>query len=519
MNRTIFFLISILLFSAFNMNAQVIPQCEKIPHQLKAHKDIRIDNYYWLNDYWLNGARKEKVLDYLNRENSYADTVMQVTKDLQDLIYNEIKGRIKETDQSVPYFENGYWYITKTEEGKEYPIYTRKKGNMDAAEEILLDVNQMASGHEYYQIGSLDISPDNKLMAYGVDTLGRRQYTIYFKSLETGEILAESITNTTANLVWALDSKTVFYSTKDIKTLRSNKIWRYKLGIKSSSKLVFNEKDEMFDVSVSTSKTKKYIFINSESTLSSESRFIQANQPLSNFQVFLPREKELLYSIEDFEGDFYILTNWKATNFRLMKTDVHSLGSKENWVEVVPYRKDVLLESFDVFKDYLVLQEVTNANTQIKIKPWDNAKEEYYIDFDTDAYLAGLGYNPEVNTDKLRYHYQSMTTPPTQYEMQMSNRERIILKQKEVLGGFVSEHYLTKRIWATAKDGTKIPISIIYRKDFKNDGTHPLLLNGYGSYGISSEPYFSVARFSLLDRGFAFAIAHIRGGEEMGRQW
>ncbi|MCO5229897.1 MAG: S9 family peptidase [Chitinophagales bacterium] len=519
MIKNIIFLNVVVLLLAFNMNAQEIPTCEKIPHQITAHKDTRIDNYYWLNDYWLNGSKKEQVLDYLKRENSYSDAIMEPTKELQDLLYNEIKGRIKETDQSVPYFENGYWYIVRTEESKEYPIYTRRKGNMEAPEEILLDVSLMADGHGYYQVGSLDISPDNKIMAYGVDTLGRRQYTIYFKNLETGQLYDATIPNTTSNLVWAQDSKTVFYSTQNAKTLRSNKIWRYEIGMAKSKKLIFTEKDEMFDVSVSKTKSNQYIFINSESTLSSETQFILASQPLSRFQIFLPREKEILYSIEDFEGDFYILTNWEAFNFRLMKVGINGSYLKDNWKEIIPHRKDVLLESFDIFKDYLVIQEVANVNTQIKVIPWKNQQKGYYIHFDTDAYMAGLGYNPEFETNKLRFHYQSMNTPPTQFELQMDNQQRTVLKQKEVMGDFHSEYYVTKRIWATAKDGTKVPISIIYRKDFKNDGTHPLLLNGYGAYGLSSDPYFSVARFSLLDRGFAIAIAHIRGGEEMGRQW
>lgn len=511
--------IGLALLSSQLMQAQDAPECEKIPHKMTIHGDTRIDNYYWLNDYWLDGPKKQDVVDYLNAENAYAERVMTPVKDLQEKLYNEILGRIRQTDESVPYFENGYWYITKTEEGKEYPIYTRKKGNMDAPEELLLDVNKMAEGYDYYQVGGLNISPDNKILAYGVDTVSRRQYTIYFKNLETGEISKETIPNTSANLAWAQDSKTVFYSTKDEKTLRNDKIWRYELGKQKSTKLIFEEKDETYYAFVSKTKSDRFIQINSQSTLSSEMRFIPADQPNAHFQVFLPREKDHLYSVTDFEDNFYIVTNWKATNYRLMKSPVGKPAKKETWTEVIAHRPDVLLEDIDIFKDYLVLTEVNKANTHIRVIPWKQKDKEYYIPFDADAYVAGVGYNPEFNTDKIRIYYQSMATPSTQYEFNMGTKARTVLKQQEVLGDFKPENYTTRRLWATAKDGTRIPISIVYKNDFKKDGSQPLLLYGYGSYGSSMDPYFSSTRLSLLDRGFAFAIAHIRGGEEMGRQW
>lgn len=506
-----------LLFTQ-NMQAQKAPKCEIIPHEMKIHGDTRIDNYYWLNDYWLEGSKKDQVVDYLTAENSYADEIMAPTKNLQEQLYNEIIGRIQQKDESVPYFENGYWYITKTEEGQEYPIYVRKKGSMDAPEELLLDVNKMAEVFEYYQVSGLSISPDNKILAYGVDTVSRRKYTMYFKNLVDGSLYQETIPNTSANLEWANDSKTVFYSTKDELTLRNNQIWRYELGNTLSTHLIYEEKDETFTSYVSKTKSHRFIFIVNESTLISEVRYMDADQPQAKFKKFLSREKDHLYSITDFGEDFYVLTNWKATNFRLMKTPIESASNKEQWKEIIAHREKVLLEDIEIFKDFLVVTEVNDANTHLRIMPWDKSGE-HYIQFDAQAYVAGVGHNPEFNTDQLRIYYQSMVTPSTQYEYNMRTREKTVLKQQEVLGGYDPNNYVTERLWATAQDGTKIPMSIVYHKDYKKDGQQPVLLYGYGSYGASMDPYFSVARLSLVDRGFAFAIAHIRGGQEMGRDW
>lgn len=506
-----------LLFTS-NMQAQKAPECEIIPHEMTIHGDTRIDNYYWLNDFWLEGPKKEQVVKYLNAENTYAEQIMSPTKELQEKLYNEIIGRIQQKDESVPYFENGYWYITKTEEGQEYPIYVRKKESMDAPEELLMDVNKMAEGFEYYQVSGLSISPDNKILAYGVDTVSRRNYTMYFKNLEDGTLYQETIPNTSANLEWANDSKTVFYSTKDEATLRNNQIWKYELGQPASTHLIYEEKDETFTSYVTKTKSNRFIFIVNESTLSSEVRYISADQPDSKFEKFLSREKNHLYSITDFGKDFYILTNWNATNFRVMKTPIEKTCKKKQWEEVIPHREKVLVEDIEIFRDFLVVTEVNDANTHIRILPWDKSGE-HYIQLDAAAYVAGVGYNPEFNTDLLRIYYQSMVTPSTQYEYNMRTRERTVLKQQEILGGYDPNNYVTERLWATAKDGTNIPMSIVYRKDFKKDGQQPLLLYGYGSYGASMDPYFSVSRLSLLDRGFAFAIAHIRGGQEMGRDW
>ncbi|MCO5248283.1 MAG: S9 family peptidase [Chitinophagales bacterium] len=500
-------------------NSQTIPSCEKIPFELKRHNDKRIDNYYWLNEYWTDGPRKQQVVDYLEAENAYSKAVMAPTDALQEELFQEIKGRIKQKDESVPYFENGYWYYTKTEENQEYPIYCRKEGALEAEEEVILDVNKMAEGHEYYKVSGLEISPDNQILAFAVDTLSRRIYTIYFKVLATGEVLSETITNASANFEWANDNKTLFYTSKDVKTLREDKVWSYILGKKESERLIFEEKDDTYYVSLSKTKSKNYILINSESTLSTEVRFVNANQPNAKFEVFLPREKDHLYEIEDYNGDFYILTNWRATNFRIMKTPTHAHTNKRKWKTVVAHRDDVLVENFDIFKDYLVVSEQTNANSKIRVIPWQDTSRAYYIPFDEEVYVASMSYNPEFDTDKIRMSYQSMITPSTIYEYQLNTKTFKILKQQEVLGGYDKNNYETKRLWATVRDGVKVPISIVYKKDFVQDGKQPLLLYGYGSYGISMSPYFRSSVLSLLDRGFAYAVAHIRGGQEMGRPW
>lgn len=495
------------------------PKAEIRPYPLTHHGDTIVDNYYWLNDYWLEGPQKEKVIAYLNAENSYAEKILAPTKDLQEELYQEILGRIKQTDESVPYFENGYWYITKVIEHKEYPVYVRRKGDMSAPEELLLDVNQMAEGHDYFQVSNLTISPDNQFLAYAVDTVGRRVYTTYFKNLNTGETLQEVIPYTSANLEWAQDSETVFYSTQDNKTLRNDKIWTYQLGKKGIYKLIYEEKDVTFYTYVDKTKSNRFIQIVCESTDSKEIRYISADAPESKFEIFSERTDNHLYEVFDFENSFYILTNWDAENFRLMKTPIDAPTHRDNWVNVIEHREEVLLEEVEIFKNYLVLSEVKNAVTHIRIIPWDQPQKEYYIPFEADTYVAGIGYNPEFNTDQLRFYYQSLITPSTHYEFNMNTKEQKTLKQQEILGRFNSTDYITERLWATAQDGTKIPISIAYKKGFKKDGKQPLLLYGYGSYGSSSDPYFSVSRLSLLNRGFAYAIAHVRGGEEMGRQW
>lgn len=491
------------------------PIAQKIPKNLEIHNDSRIDNYYWLND-----RENEEVIDYLERENDYYGKMTAHTKDFQADLFEEMKSRIKEDDQSVPYKLRGYYYITRYEKGKDYPIYTRKKESLEAAEEILLDVNEMAAGHSYYNLNGLNISENNKLISFGVDTVSRRKYTIYVKDLETGEILEENIPLTTGSAVWANDNKTMFYTRKDEQTLRSNQIFKHTLGTnQTEDKLIYTEEDETFGTYVYKTKSKEYLIIGSYSTLTSEFRYLKANEPNKEFKIFQPRERGLEYSISHYNDSFYVLTNMGgATNFRLMKTSDKNT-EKEHWVDMLAHREDVLIEDIDIFKDYLVVSERANGLNEIRIIRWDK-KEDYYLPFDNETYTAGTGGNPEFDTQILRYGYNSLTTPSSTLDFNMETREKTVVKESEVLGGdFDKNNYESKRVWATSEDGVKIPISMVYRKGIVLDGTNPLLLYAYGSYGATIDPYFSSVRLSLLDRGFIYAIAHIRGSEYLGRDW
>lgn len=496
-------------------NTRVAPVAKILPKQLKKHNEIRIDNYYWLND-----RENPEVIDYLNQENAYYDAMTAHTKDFQKELFEEMKGRIKEDDQSVPYLFNGYYYITRYEKGQDYPIYSRKKGNLDAKEEILFDCNELAKGHTFFQLGGLSVSPDNRFASFGVDTVGRRIYTIKIKNLETNEILSDVIENATGSSVWANDNQTLFYTRQDKVTLRANQIFKHKLGSNANNDLlVYEEKDETFNVSVGKEKSKKYIVIGSESTLTTEYRILNSDTPDADFKVFQPRVRGLEYSISHFGDSFYILTNKdKATNFKLMKTPENAT-EKQHWKEVIAHRDDVLIEDIEIFSHYLVVEERSNGLNHIRIIPW-NGEGEYYLPFGSETYNAYTTTNVDFDTDILRYSYQSLATPSSVIDFNMKTKEKTIKKEQAVLGGqFDKNNYVEERVWATAKDGVKVPISLVYRKDLKKDGTNPLLQYAYGSYGVTMEPYFSTTRLSLLDRGFIYAIAHIRGGEDLGRQW
>jgi oligopeptidase B len=491
------------------------PIAEKKPTHLEKHGDVRIDNYYWLRE-----RENEEVIDYLERENDYYDKLTQHTDNFKSALFQEMKGRIKEDDESVPYKLNGYYYITRFEKGKDYPIYTRKKETLDAPEEILFDVNKMAEGHDYYQLRGLSVSPNNNLIAFGVDTVSRRKYTIYIKNILTDEILSENIPLTTGSATWANDNKTLYYTRKDPETLRADKIYKHTLGTNSDDDpLIYHEKDETFGTYVYKTKSKKFIVIGSYSTLTTEFRILSADNPDGEFKIFQPRERGLEYGISHYGNSFYVLTNKdKATNFKLMKTP-QSKTTKENWEEVIAHRDDVLLEGVDIFKDYMVVSERTNGLNKIHIKRWDNSKD-YYLPFTSETYTAYPSQNPEFDTNILRFRYNSLTTPASVFDFNMDTQEKTLLKETEVLGGtFDKNNYEEKRIWATGRDGIKIPISLVYKKGIKLDGQNPLLQYGYGAYGSTVDPYFSSVRLSLLDRGFIYAIAHVRGGEYLGRQW
>jgi len=488
------------------------PVAAKVSHELTNHGITRIDPYYWLND-----RDNPDVIAYLTAENEYTKKYMEHTDALQQKLYDEMLGRIQQTDISVPYKVNGYYYYTRFEEGQEYPLYCRKKESLDGAEEIMLNTNEMAKGFAFYQIGSWQISNDNNLLAFSVDTVSRRQYTIYFKDLTTGEIHDQKIPNTSGNMAWANDNKTLFYSIKD-ESLRPFKILKHTLGNDyMSDALVYHETDPTFNSFVFKTKSREYVMIGSMSTMSSEYRYIPSDKPDAEFVVFEPRQRDLLYSIDHFGPDFYIRTNYEAQNFRLMRTPVAKTGIA-NWIEVIAHRQDVLLEDFDVFSQYLAVSERKEGLIQLRIMNW-SGNEDYYIDFGEPTYLAYLSTNLDFETDKLQYGYTSLTTPNSVFEFSMSTREKKLLKQQEVVGGYNPDDYVSERVYATSHDGVKVPVSLVYKKGLVKDGSNPLVLYGYGSYGASMDAYFSSSRLSLLDRGFVWAITHIRGGEEMGRQW
>ncbi len=491
------------------------PVAKKEPEKLEKHGDVRIDDYYWMND-----REDGEVLAHLEAENTYYREVTAHTKQFQTILFEEMKGRIKEDDTSVPYKNNGYWYITRYETGQQYPIYSRKKENLGAEEEIMFNGNEMAKGHEFFNIGGIAICPDNTLAAFGVDTVSRRQYTLRIKNLLTGGFYPDKIDNTSGGAVWADDNKTMFYSKKDPVTLRSDKIYKHVLGTPSETdELVFHEEDETFGTYVYKTKSKKFIVIGSYSTLTSEFRILRANDPNGVFKVFSPRTRGLEYSIAHYAEDFYILANKDgATNFKLMKANEADTAF-ENWKEFIPHRENVLLEDIDIFKEYYVLSERENGLNKLKIVRWDG-KETYYLPFDSETYTAYVGTNPDFDTETLRYVYNSMITPRSTIDFNMRTRDKEVKKEQEVMGGtFAKEDYQEKRIWAPARDGAKIPLSIVYHKNTQLTADTPILQYAYGSYGSTVDPYFSTVRLSLLDRGFVFALAHIRGGQYLGRPW
>lgn len=497
------------------------PTAEKVATTLSGN---RLDNYFWmrLSDDQKNAKvsdeQTQKVINYLNAENDYLKTKLSHTEALQKKVYDEIVGRIKQNDESVPYKDNGYWYYKRFEEGQEYPIYCRKKGSLTGQEEILLNVNEMAKGHDYYSVTGLSVSEDNNFLAYAEDSVSRRRYTVYVKDLRTGKLVEEPVPNTEGGVVWANDNKTYFYTRKDSATLRSRWIIKHKVG--SSFKgdpIIYEENDETFYTGIYKTKSDKFLVIWAGSTLTNHYQVLNANTPDGKFTEFSPRERGLEYSIDHHGNRFYVVTNLDAQNFRLMETP-ETNTTRANWKEKIPHRKDTLLEGIEVFNDYLVLSERARANTLMRIVDQKTGKK-HYIDFGEPAYTISPSVNLDFDTEWFRYEYTSLTTPNSTYDYNMKTRERKLLKQQEVLGGYKPEDYQTERLWATANDGTSIPISIVYRKGIKKDGTNPTLLYGYGSYGISMDPAFSITRLSLLDRGFVYAIAHIRGGQEMGRQW
>ena len=525
-------LISTLLLSACMQNSTP-PDVAKKPHEMTIHGDTRVDDYYWmrLTDEQKSAEEKDshtqEVVDYIDAENDYTESRLKHTKKFQDKLFDEIVGRIKKDDESVPYLDNGYFYYTRYEKGKEYAIHCRKKGSLDSKEEILLDENVLAKGHDYFAVGGLDVSPDNQWMSYGVDLVSRRIYTIHFKNLVTGEVLEQTIPNSTGSVAWANDNKTVFYTSKNEVTLLPEKIWRHKVGTDSAKdELVYEEKDQSFYNGVYRSKSGEFIIIWNSSTLVNDYHILSANDPDGEFNNFSPRGTEHEYSIDHYQDKFYIITNWEAKNNRLMETSENATDMG-NWKEVIAHRNDVHLLGMEIFKDHLVLNERKDGLRGLRVINQKNGQDEY-INFGEQTYTARISVNEEFNTNILRYGYTSMVTPSSTYDYNMDTGEISLMKQQEVVGGYDQSLYRSERHYALARDGQPVPISLVYKKDLKNDPTfnnqgapdnpQNLLLYAYGSYGSTRDPYFSSTRLSLLDRGFIYAIAHVRGSQIYGRQ-
>ena len=509
------------------------PDAAKKPHEMTIHGDTRVDDYYWMRLTDEQKSAKEKdshtqeVVDYIDAENDYTESRLKHTKKFQDKLFDEIVDRIKKDDESVPYLDNGYFYYTRYEKGKEYAIHCRKKESLDGEEEILLDENVLAKGHDYFAVGGMDVSPDNQRMSYGVDLVSRRIYTIYFKNLVTGEVLEQTIPNSTGSVAWANDNKTVFYTSKNEVTLLPEKIWRHKVGTDSAKdELVYEEKDQSFYNGVYRSKSGEFIIIWNSSTLVNDYHILSANDPDGEFNNFSPRGTEHEYSIDHYQDKFYIITNWEAKNNRLMETSENATDMG-NWKEVIAHRNDVHLLGMEIFKDHLVLNERKDGLRGLRVINQKNGQDEY-INFGEQTYTARISVNEEFNTNILRYGYTSMVTPSSTYDYNMNTGEITLMKQQEVVGGYDQSLYRSERHYALARDGQPVPISLVYKKDLKNDPTfnnqgapdnpQNLLLYAYGSYGSTRDPYFSSTRLSLLDRGFIYAIAHVRGSQIYGRQ-
>ncbi len=496
--------------------APVPPIAAVRPHVVESPHGVRTDEYYWLRD---DTRADPDVIGYLEAENAYKAAMTAHTDALEEKVYGEIVGRIKQDDSTVPYRLRGHWYYTRYETGQEYPVYARKAGTLDAPEQVMLDVNRMAEGHGFFQVGSTAVAPDNNLLAFTEDSVGRRQYTLRIKNLATGELLPDRLENVEPYIAWTADSRSVLYLEKDPETLLARRVRRHVLGTAQvADTLVYEQDDDSFYTSVGTTKDERYITIFARSTVSTEVRYADAGDPALAFRVFLPRERDLEYYPDHLDGRWIIRTNWQAPNYRLMEVAVGAEGDRRNWRELLAHREDAFVDGFDVFSDFLAIEERSDAMRKIRIRPWGGGKD-FYIGSDEPAYTTSLGMNAEIDTQIVRYEYTSLTTPMTVYDYDIQTGERRLMKRTPVLGGFDPANYRTELLWAPARDGAKVPVSLVYRTGFRKDGSAPLLQYGYGSYGATMDPAFSVARVSLLDRGFVFALAHIRGGQEMGRRW
>jgi len=493
----------------------VAPVAPVRPHTVRSPHGERVDEYYWLRD----DTRKDPdVLGYLEAENAYTKAMLAHAEPLENRLYDEIVARIKQDDASVPWRHRGYWYYSRYETGREYPIHARKAGAQDAPEEIMLDVNALAAGFEFFQVAALDVAPDNRLLAYAEDSVGRRQWTLRFKDLATGAMLDDRIPNVEATVAWAGDSRSVFYIEKDPETLLGHKVRRHVLGTDpAGDAVVYEETDDSFYLDVGTTKDERYVIIDAGSTVASEIRYADAADP-SRFDVLLPRERDHLYDADHLDGRWIVRTNWNAPNFRLMEAPVGEARDRARWREILPHRDDAFIHGVDVFDRFLAISERSGALRKIRIRRFGGG-DDFFIDADEAACTSWLGQNAEMDTDVLRYTYTSPATPYSTYDYDTRTGERTLLKREPVLGDFDPARYATELVWAPARDGRSIPVTLAYRKGFLRDGTAPLFLEGYGAYGLSLDPTFAVDQLSLLDRGFVCATAHVRGGQEMGRAW
>jgi oligopeptidase B len=517
-----YFIIGYILFMSCSQNIDK-PKAEKKPFEITTHGDTRIDDYYWMRltddqkskeDYDL---QTKEVIDYINLENEYTNKNLSHTKFLQEKLFKEITGRIKKDDSTVPYFENGYYYYYRYEEDKEYAVYCRKKGSLDSVEEVYLDENELAEGYDYFAIGGMSISPNNVWLAYGVDTLSRRYYEIFFKNLITGEVLKETVPATNGYIAWANDNQTIFYTAKNKVTLLSEKIFRHKLGSDTKNDiLVYEEHDNTFYLGVQRSKSGEFIIIYNSSTMVSDYHILKADNPNGKFRNFSPRGTDHEYDIFHYRNKFYILTNLNAQNKRLMETDEDKTDIS-NWKEVIAHDEDIHLLSLQIFKNHIVINERKDGLRGFRVINQLN-KQSHRIQFQDNAYSARFSINEEFNTNIIRYNYSSMTTPRSTFDYNMDSKKQVLMKQQTVVGGYESNLYQSERIYVKARDGVLIPVSMVYKKDKRLQGSQNLLLYAYGSYGSTTDPYFSSTRLSLLDRGFIFAIAHIRGSQIYGRK-
>jgi oligopeptidase B len=498
-------------------NPEPVPPIAAVrPRVVDSPNGRRTDEYYWLRD---DTRTDPEVLAYLEAENAYKEAMTAHAQALEDKVYGEIVARIKQDDSTVPYRLRGHWYYTRFETGQEYPVYARKAGTLEAPEQVMLDVNAMAEGRGFFQVGAMAVSPDNRLLAWVEDPVGRRQYTLRFKDLDTGNVLPDALPNVDPYLAWTADSRSVLYIEKHPETLLGFRVRRHVLGTDHAQDAVlFEQEDESFYTGVTTTKDERYILIVSQSTVSTEYRYARADDPALAFRVFLPRERDHEYHVEHLDGRWIIRTNWQAPNFRLMEATVGEEGDRADWRELIAHRDDAFIHDLDVFRGFLAVEERSGAMRKIRIRPWAGGAD-FFIAADEAAYTASLGQNRELDTHIVRYEYTSLTTPVTVYDYDIRTGERQLMKRMPVLGDFDPANYRTELLWAEARDGAKVPVSVVYRAGFRKDGTAPMLQYGYGSYGATMDPVFSIARLSLLDRGMVFAIAHVRGGQEMGRRW